>query len=156
MIEVDIPGYGTLALRHLVLDFNGTLACDGKMLPGVADRLNRLSETLQVVVLTADTFGRATTELKDVRCELTVLPVEAQDMGKLAVVERLGSHHTVCIGNGRNDNRMLRAAVLGIAVILEEGAAGVTLSAADVVCTSIQSALDLLTHPLRLVATLRS
>jgi soluble P-type ATPase len=156
MIEVDIPGYGRLSLRHLVLDFNGTLACDGGLLPGVAERLKRLSETLQVVVLTADTFGRAADELKDIPCELTVLPVEAQDAGKLTVVERLGSHHTVCIGNGRNDNRMLRAAVLGIAVILEEGAAGVTVSAADVVCTSIQSALDLLTHPLRLVATLRS
>ena len=63
MIEIDIPGYKKLTLTHLVLDFNGTLACDGTLLPGVADRLNALSEKLTVVVLTADTFGKAAGEL---------------------------------------------------------------------------------------------
>jgi soluble P-type ATPase len=156
MIEIDIPGYKKLTLKHLVLDFNGTLACDGTLLPGVSERLNALSGKLNVVVLTADTFGRAAIELAGVSCSLTVLPPENQDVAKRSVVERLGSDSTVCIGNGRNDNLMLNAAGLGIAVILEEGAARVTLAAADVVCTSILSALDLLTHPLRLVATLRS
>jgi len=51
---------------------------------------------------------------------------------------------------------MLKKAVLGIAVILEEGAAAETIIAADVVFTNIVSALDLLTNPLRLTATLRS
>jgi soluble P-type ATPase len=156
MIEIDIPGYKKLTLKHLVLDFNGTLACDGTLLPGVADRLNVLSEKLDVVVLTADTFGKAAGELSRVSCSLIVLPLAAQDVAKRSEVERLGSDSTVCIGNGRNDNLMLKAAGLGIAVILEEGAAQVTLAAADVVCTGILSALDLLTHPLRLVATLRS
>ena len=59
------------------------------------------------------------------------------------------------MGNGRNDQLMLEEAALGIAVILEEGAAAVTLSAADVVCTNIVSALELLDNPLRLIATLR-
>lgn len=156
MIEVDIPGYGKLNLKHLVLDFNGTLACDGHLLPGVAERLNALSEKLNIVVLTADTFGKAAGELAGVSCSLSILPTADQDIGKRAVVESLGRDSAVCIGNGRNDNLMLKAAVLGIAVILEEGASGVTLGAADVVCTSILSALDLLTNPLRLVATLRS
>jgi soluble P-type ATPase len=51
---------------------------------------------------------------------------------------------------------MLKAAALGIAVVLEEGAAMETVMDADVVFTSINSALDLLTNPLRLIATLRS
>jgi soluble P-type ATPase len=51
---------------------------------------------------------------------------------------------------------MLKEAVLGIAVVLGEGAFGQTLLAADVVCTSILDALALLEHPLRLTATLRS
>jgi hypothetical protein len=29
MIEIDIPGYKKLQLKNLVLDYNGTLACDG-------------------------------------------------------------------------------------------------------------------------------
>jgi soluble P-type ATPase len=156
MIEIDIPGFKKLTLKHLVLDFNGTLACDGTLISGVVDRLNALSKKLEVIILTADTFGKAASELSGITCSLTILPLADQDVGKRSVVERLGSDSTVCIGNGRNDNLMLKAAGLGIAVVLEEGAAQVTLAAADVVCTSILSALDLLTHPLRLVATLRS
>ena len=51
---------------------------------------------------------------------------------------------------------MLAAAGLGVAVILEEGAAAQTLMAADVVCKTITDALELLLEPLRLTATLRS
>ena len=36
MIEIDIPGYKTLHLEHLVLDYNGTLAVDGVLIDGVA------------------------------------------------------------------------------------------------------------------------
>ena len=71
-------------------------------------------------------------------------------------VKRIGSSTTVCIGNGRNDRMMLKEAGLGIAVILEEGAFSGTLFEADVVCTSILSALDLLLFPKRLQATLRN
>ena len=51
---------------------------------------------------------------------------------------------------------MLSKASLGIAVILAEGASTVSLKAADIVCSDIVSALELLMHPLRLTATLRS
>jgi soluble P-type ATPase len=77
-------------------------------------------------------------------------------LDKLLYVKDLGFDRTVCIGNGRNDRMMLKEAALGIAVILNEGACVVTLLSADVVCTSIVSALELLIYPLRLTATLRS
>jgi soluble P-type ATPase len=51
---------------------------------------------------------------------------------------------------------MLEEAALGIAVVLGEGAASRAIDSADVVCTSITSALDLLTNPRRLIASLRS
>jgi len=57
MLTVTIPGKGTLNLKHMVLDFNGTMACDGTLLPGVEERLNLLAEQLGVHILTADTFG---------------------------------------------------------------------------------------------------
>lgn len=156
MIEVAIPGYKELKLKYLVLDFNGTLSCDGKLLEGVKERLEALSEDLEIHVLTADTFGRAQAQLEGIPCELFVLPLKGQDRGKLEYIERLGSKLTVCVGNGRNDRLMIEGAALGIAVVLDEGAAVETLMAADVVCSSIFSALDLLSNPLRLVATLRS
>jgi len=156
MIEIEIPGYKTLQLKHLVLDHNGTLACDGILIQGVKECLEKLSNDLQIHVLTADTFGQAASQLKEVPCGLSILPTGDQDLGKLHYVKTLGCENTVCIGNGRNDRLMLKEAALGIAVVLEEGAALATLVSADVVCTTIVSALELLLHPMRLTATLRS
>ena len=156
MITYDIPGFGKLALNHLVLDYNGTIAFDGRPLNGVKKGLQTLSAELEIHVLTADTFGEVRNMLADAPCKVWVLPPGRQDEGKLAYVERLGPEHTVAIGNGRNDGLMLAAAALGIAVVLGEGAAMQTVLAADVCCTSIVSALELLLNPLRLVATLRS
>jgi P-type E1-E2 ATPase len=156
MIEITIPGYKKLQLNHLVLDYNGTLACDGQLLPGVAERLNTLSTQMKIHVLTADTFGSVRSAMSEVSCELSILAPENQDVGKLKYVERLGSEVTVCIGNGRNDRLMLKEAALGIAVLEGEGAAVETIMAADVLAPNILAALDLLLQPLRLVATLRS
>lgn len=156
MIEIDIPGGRILALEHIVLDYNGTLACDGILLSGVAECLTNLASDLQVHVLTADTFGKAKAGLEGIPCKLTILPAGSQDQGKLDYVNVLGAESCVCVGNGRNDRLMLKAAGLGIAVILDEGASMETLASADIVCRDIVSALELPSNPLRVKATLRS
>ncbi len=156
MIEISIPGYKKLQLKYLVLDYNGTLAFDGQIIAGVKECLETLSSKIQIHVLTADTFGKVRSRLEGVSCELSILSEDNQDIAKLKYVKRLGYEHAVCIGNGRNDRLMLKEAALGIAVILEEGAAAETLFAADIVCTNIISALEMLVNPLRLTATLRS
>lgn len=156
MIEIEIPGYRHLKLRHLVLDYNGTLAVDGRLLPGVKECLEPLADKLEVHVLTADTFGTAGAGLQGVTCKFSVIPQGNQHVAKLEYVKRLGLDSAVCIGNGRNDRLMLREAALGIAVILEEGVAFDALTDADIACNGIESALKLLLNPLRLVATLRS
>jgi soluble P-type ATPase len=155
MLRIAVPGDKDLQLEYLVLDYNGTLAVDGELIEGVDHLLRALAEDLQIHVVTADTFGKAESRLKGLPCKLLVLPAEKQDAGKLAYVRRLGAEATVCIGNGRNDRLMLKEAVLGIAVVQQEGAAAETRLAADVVCPDILSALALLTDPLRLTATLR-
>ena len=155
MLEIDIPGYRALRLAHLVLDYNGTLACDGELLDGVRDRLTALAGMLQIHILTADTFGKARAQLVGMPCVLSILSADDQDRRKLEYIQRLGTEATVCVGNGRNDRRMLQEAGLGIVVVQAEGAAVQTVLAADVLAPDILTALDLLTHPLRLVATLR-
>lgn len=155
-MEIDIPGYGFLRLRHLVMDYNGTLAVDGRLADGVAASLNRLARTLTLHVITADTFGRAAEGLAGVECRLEVLTGNDHLQEKRLFVEALGAREAAAIGNGRNDRQMLEAAGLGIAVLLEEGAATETLLAADIVSFSIISALGLLENPMRLKATLRS
>jgi soluble P-type ATPase len=156
MLSAQIPGFGKLTLEHLVLDYNGTLAVDGLLLPGVKGALNTLAAELVIHVVTADTFGKAAGGLEGVDCRLTVLEAGRQDRAKVNFVNQLGPDRTASIGNGRNDALMLAASALGIAVILGEGASTASLHAADIVCTDIVSALELLMHPLRLTATLRS
>lgn len=155
MLHFDIPGLDPLDIKHLVLDYNGTIAVDGTPVPGVKSRLGELSGDLEVHVLTADTFGTVQEAMKDVPCTVSVLPPGDQDQGKLTYVKSLGLSSTICIGNGKNDRLMLKESALGIAVILEEGAASVSLVAADMVVTRITDALDLLLNPLRLTASLR-
>ena len=42
MIVVTIPGIGKLGIKQIILDLNGTIALDGKIIQGVAERLGIL------------------------------------------------------------------------------------------------------------------
>ncbi len=155
MLTIDIPGFGELRLEHLVCDFNGTLAHDGRLLPAVREVLTELARELRIHVVTADTHGGAAEQLGGLPVSLEVIPPGGQARAKRAFVERLGAEAVVALGNGANDREMLADAALGIAIVQGEGAAAATLASADVVVTSAQDALELLRHPRRLVATLR-
>jgi len=155
MLEIDIPGFGLLRLKHLVSDFTGTLSVDGKLLPGVREQLNRIAEFLRIHILTADTFGRARDELVGINCEVHILTGEDHDVQKEEYVTKLGPEGVIAFGNGNNDRRMLRAARLGIAVSQGEGCAVDAIMAADIHVTSANAGLDLLLNPKRCKATLR-
>lgn len=155
MITIEVPGYKRFDLEHLVLDYNGTLARDGYVIEGVKQHLDRLAVSLKIHVLTADSFESVYKELDGYPCKIFVLEPENQDRGKLDYIRRLGCAKTVCIGNGRIDQLMLKEASLGIAVCQDEGAAIQAILSADILCPDILSALELLLHPVRLIATLR-
>lgn len=155
MIEIEIPGFGNLSLQHLVLDYNGTLACDGKLLEGVKERLSMLSNNLDIHVITADTFGLVQTEMEGVPCSIQILEQSNEAAQKENFIRALGAESVVAIGNGNNDRLMLKQARLGILVIGHEGCAVAALHAADIVVTDINAGLDLLIAPLRCKATLR-
>ena len=155
MIETEIPGFGKLKLKYLVLDYNGTLAEDGILISGVKELLTRLSNLLEIHVVTADTFGMAASQLKDIPCTLKILGKTNQRKAKLEYINHLGSSYTISIGNGKNDSLMLKDSAIGIAVIQREGTAGETLLNADITLKSIIDALELLTNTKRLKATLR-
>lgn len=156
MFELDIPGFGFIRLEHLVSDFTGTLSVDGKLLPEVREGLNKIAEFLHVHILTADTFGKAKEELKDINCEIHILKGEYHDIQKEEYVNRLGAEGVIALGNGNNDRRMLAAAKIGIAVCLNEGCSTDAIKSADILVNSPIDALDLLFNPKRLKATLRS
>lgn len=152
MIEIHIPGRGDLRLRHLTLDLNGTLALDGRLIDGVAERLSAVRAHLSPYLLTADTFGAMAAVEKVLGFSATRIASSAE---KAVFVEKLGAASVVAIGNGANDAGMLTAAALGIVVLGPEGLAREAIEAADIVAPDINTALDLLLNPRRLVATLR-
>jgi P-type E1-E2 ATPase len=156
MLAITIPGFRHLELEHLVLDYNGTLAVDGRLIPGVREALAALAQQVAIHVVTADTFGCAASELAGLPLKLTIIPLESQPEAKLAYVQQLGAEHVCAIGNGRNDRKMLAAAALGVALVQREGGASEAIACAAVVTTDVLDALELLRRPARLIATLRS
>ena len=152
-IEVAIPGRLTpLHIKRVVLDFNGTLAADGRLARGVASRIRRLAVSVEVVVITADTFGTARRALRSLPVTVRVIHGGAE---KRRFLEARGRASIAAVGNGINDVPMFRVAALGIAVCGVEGAAAELLQVATVLVADVNSALDLLLRPRRLVATLR-
>ena len=155
MIRLDIQGFGILEIRHFVSDFSGTLAEDGVLLSGIAEKLRELSGRLTVHVITSDTFGKAREELRGVPCRVQVLEGDRHLTQKETYIASLGADTVVAVGNGNNDAGMLKAARLGICVCLKEGCSVAALSASAVLVRSPIDAIDLLLNPKRLTATLR-
>lgn len=155
MLRIDVPGRESLALEHVVLDLNGTLALDGVFVEGVLTRLERLQRQLAVWVVTADTRGEAQALVQDLGVNLHKVDRGDEAVRKRALVEQLGLDRTAAIGNGANDVAMLEAAALGICVVGTEGAATEALLHSDVVVPDMLAALELLIHTDRLTATLR-
>lgn len=155
MIELNIPGKGTFQLEQLVCDVNGTLAVDGKLLDGVAERLANLRDQLTIHLITADTHGRQN-EIDQI---LNLSAVRLQPGGeaeqKAAYVNKLGAEKVIAIGQGANDALMLKTAALGICILSQEGTAVTALQAADLVTADLFSAFNLIENPTRIVATLR-
>ena len=155
MLKIQIPGREELCLSHLILDYNGTIALDGKVIDAIRPRLEMLSKELSICVITADTHGTAARECEGLPLEVLTYPTT--EVGKIKAQEvrkRIGG--VVCIGNGYNDILMAEESDLSICVMGKEGCCGALLSRSDVVVTSIEDALDLLCKPNRLRATLRT
>jgi len=156
MLKIDIPGFKPIEAEHLVLDFNGTIAIDGRFVGDVIGHLVQVSEFLKVHVITADTFGTVRNELKDLPVVIKILEPEHQDKQKLNYINDLGPDRVVAIGNGKNDHLMLRGAALSIGIIQEEGAYSQIIYDTHLICTSINDALLILVNKKRLLATLRN
>lgn len=155
MISLDIPGFGAVEIKHLVCDYSGTLSVDGQLLDGLKESLNKLSEKVEIHILTADTHGKARSQLQDIDCLIEIIEGGDQHFQKENYVRELGADSVFAIGNGNNDTLMLSAARVGVAVCLDEGVSAMAVNHADVVVNSIVAALGLLFNPNRLKATLR-
>ncbi|MEK4425024.1 HAD family hydrolase [Solibacillus sp. FSL K6-1523] len=155
-MEINIPGRGIIKVGNLLLDYNGTIARDGKIIPSVKEKIVAIhNKGVKVQVVTADTHGTVKDQCAGVPVEIQIFDNANAAENKRAIVEKLGAEQCICIGNGFNDGRMFEACSISIIVIGDEGCSAKSLMNADIVCISIEDAFDLLLKPNRIIATLR-
>ena len=155
MISIKNLGMDPLEISNLVLDFNGTIATDGKIIPEVKNQINAIkAQGVNVYCLTADSYGTATPQCEAAGIEVKSFPLAEAGKEKAKIVHNLQGD-SVVIGNGLNDIPMLDAAAMAVAVIGPEGCCAKLIQHADVVVTSICDALNLLLKPTRAKGLLR-
>jgi len=152
---IVIPGREDINVKHVILDFNGTIAVDGKLIDGVATKINQLSQIVNFTVVTADTYGTVKSELSGINCKLVNLDQTGVFKDKLEVLTSLGKDNTLCVGNGFNDRIVLKESILGISVLQDEGLSVEALMASDMVCKSIDDVFCCIENPQRIAASLR-
>lgn len=152
MLTLEIPGDKKYELKELILDFNGTLAVDGKLIVGVKERIQKLSKILNIYVLTGDQHHNAEKVLHNLAINVKVVHGKKE---KIKFINSIGNNHIVYIGNGLMDIKALKKSAIGICVIEKEGASTKALSNSDIVTNNILDALDLLLIKDRLICTLK-
>lgn len=155
MIRIEIPGRETYEIEHVVLDYNGTAAVDGKLIQEAGGRIEQLKEMAKIHVLTADTYGTVREQCESLGIDVMTFPREGAAACKAEIVKGLQGG-VACFGNGFNDIPMFDLADLSIAVLEREGMCAALLTHATVIVRSFSDGLDLLLKHDRLRATLRS
>lgn len=156
IVEINIPGRGIMKIKNLLLDYNGTIACDGKVIPSVKEKIEAINKKgIRVHIVTADTHGTVRNQCVNMAIEIQIFDNSNAAENKREIVEKLGAEYCICIGNGFNDGQMFEACNISIIVIGVEGCSAKSLMKADIVCKNIEEAFDLILKPSRIIATLR-
>lgn len=155
-MEINIPGREVVKIKNLLLDYNGTIACDGKLIPSVKEKIEAINKKgIKVHIVTADTHGTVKNQCSNMPVKIQIFDNSNASENKREIVQKLKGDNCVCIGNGFNDGAMFKECAISIIVMGEEGCSVKSLMKADVVCKKIEDAFDLILKPNRMIATLR-
>ena len=154
MISIQRPGMEDLDIHFVLIDFEGTLAMDGRVHPKAKDKVNLLSKRATIYILTKSNREKVEETLRKMKAEILYVAEGDSSQQKLNVLQRLGPHQTAVIGNGLDDGQIMEQAGLGMCVIGIEGSSAEAMAKADLVVTHVLDALDFLLKPLRQRATL--
>lgn len=154
MIKIEIPGRGDYEIENAVFDYNGTVAVNGEMSENTQKNLKKLSEYVNIYILTADTYGTVKKKCENLPVSVEAFPTHDAADYKEKIVKSI-SGQNICFGNGYNDIKMFDIADLSVCIIEEEGCSGKLLSHSDIVVNSIDDAFGLVFNTDRIKATLR-
>jgi soluble P-type ATPase len=149
MISIQRPGMESLDIHFVLIDFEGTLAMDGRVHPKAKDKVNLLSKRATIYILTKSNREKVEEALRKMKVEILYVTEGDSSQQKLNALQRLGPHQTAVIGNALDDVRIMEQAGLGMCVIGKEGASAEAMAKADLVVTHVLDALDFLLKPLR-------
>lgn len=155
MIELNIPCYKKINVDNIVFDYNGTLAVDGRLIDGIKEKLVEISKLVKPYIITADTFGTVKKNFEDIDVEIKIISKENGSIDKLNFIKQLGANITIAVGNGNNDELMLRESVIGVSILGKEGLSTKALLASDMVINDIEDIFDMIISEKRMIATLR-
>lgn len=152
-MHLSIPGYDPFDIETIILDLNGTLTIDGKLIDGVKERIAALRErSMRLFLFSGDTQGNAADIARELELEVRVTKDAA---AKADEAKKLHPETAATIGNGRIDLELFQTVRLRILTLQAEGVHPETLLHSDVIVPSINDALDLFLKPKRLIATMR-
>lgn len=154
-MKIDIPNYKNIEIKNIVLDFNGTIAKDGKLVDDISYLIYQLSQKFNIFVITADTNNSVKQELVSLHVKIVILKSKNHTKEKMKFIKSLNKKSVVSIGNEANDSKMLKNSAIGIAILGDEGCATKTLLNSTLTCKNIFEALELFLYPKRIIATLR-
>jgi soluble P-type ATPase len=152
-MKYNPTGVGEIELNNIILDLNGTLAVNGKLVGGVKKRINKLRELgYKVYLFTGDQRGTATVQAQELGIEVQRASNTEE---KRALTKQLNGEQTVSIGNARIDIGTFEPVKLRIGTLQSEGIHTEILKYIDILVPSINDALDLLIDPNIFNATMR-
>ncbi len=136
-------------LNRVYFDYNGTIANSGILIENIVDKLYKLKEKFEVIIISGDTYGNIQDTLKDFKVILAYTTDE-----KLKEIEKY-KENAIAIGNGNIDYKMLKTAKLSFAVIGKEGCSRKAILNADIIVNDIFDVFDILEDENKIIATLK-
>jgi soluble P-type ATPase len=152
-MQYNPVGVGEITLDTIILDLNGTLAVDGKLVEGVITRIEKLKELgFKLWLFTGDQRGTAAMQARELGIELMFAKNTSE---KAECAKKCNFETTVAIGNARIDIGTFENARIKIATLQKEGIHAGIIPHIDIIIPSINDALDLLINPDSFNATMR-
>ena len=137
-MNIEIKGFKNMNIDNLLLDYNGTIAKDGKLILGSKKILAELAKELNIYVITADTNQSVVEELIGLPLKTIIIDGINEAEDKLEALKKLGENKTAAVGNGNNDILILKESILGIGLINDEGISSAAVLNSDIVVKSLE------------------
>jgi len=152
---INVPETGKYEIENIVFDYNGTIAINGDIISGILEKIVKLTESFNVTIITADTFNTVRKAFEGTDVNVHIIDNENGTIQKKLFIEEIGSNKTIVLGNGRNDELMLKEAIISVAILNDEGVSLKALNNADFLLKDINHFFEMIEEPKKLVAILR-